>query len=375
MIPYQFPLGIAKNEYFCNRVSETTHLIRNIQSCTHTVLMSPRRYGKTSLAYRAIYRCGLPYVKIDLYMATDHKDIEKALIKGVNAVIAQVTGVTDKILNSIKSYMKIIKPTLEMGTDGIKLVLEASANAKPTENICEALQILNAILEKKEQKAVILIDEFQEVERVAKNQGIEGAIRHVAQETQHFAIIFSGSNRHLLKSMFNDRNKPLYRLCDEIILERINEKEYFDFVNEFAQKKWGNFLSPEIFHTIIDCTEKHPYYVNALLRSIFLLDTLPTESDITRLWRHLAEKKRNDLFHETDTLTVTQKKLLIAIANGTNQELMSKHFLNEHKLASSTVARSLEELMAEDFIEKKSGCYQLVDPLLKTVFKHLMYID
>jgi hypothetical protein len=375
MILYQFPLGIAKNEYFCNRVLETEQLIRNIKSCTHTVIISPRRYGKTSLAYRAIHECGLPYVKIDLYMATDHKDIERAIIKGVNAIIAQVTGVTDKILNSIKSYMKTLKPTLEMGSDGIKLVLEASSSATPTENICEALQILNVILEKKEQKAVLLIDEFQEVERVAKNQGIEGAIRHVAQETENFAIIFSGSKRSLLKSMFNDRNKPLYRLCDEIVLDRIGENDYFDFVNKFAKKKWRQPIPPETFHHIIECTEQHPYYFNALLRSIFLLETLPTQKDITHSWLQLAEKKRNDLFHETDILNVIQKKLLIAIANGINQELTSKNFLNEYKMASSSVIRGLEELIEEDFIEKKGEIYQLVDPLMKAVITHLMYLN
>lgn len=374
MALYQFPLGIAKNEYFCNRVSETAQLIRNIQSRTHTVIISPRRYGKTSLAYRAVHECGLPYVKIDLYMATEHKDIERAIIKGVNAIISQVTGVTDKILNSIKSYMKAIKPTLEMGSDGIKLVLESSAIATPTENICEALQILNVILEKKEQKAVLLIDEFQEVERVAKNHGIEGAIRHIAQETQNFALIFSGSKRNLLKSMFNDRNKPLYRLCDEIVLERISENDYFDFVNRFAKKKWQQPLSPKIFHYIIECTERHPYYFNALLRAIFLLDTLPDQKDIVQLWLRLAEKKRNDLFHETDALGITQKKLLIAIANGFNQELTSKNFLNEYKLASSSVIRGLEELIEDDYIEKREDYYQLVDPLLKTVIKHLMYL-
>lgn len=375
MVLYQFPLGIAKNEYFCNRVSETAQLIRNIQSCTHTVIISPRRYGKTSLAYRAVHECGLAYVKIDLYMATDHKDIERAIIKGVNAIIAQVTGVTDKIINSIKSYMKTIKPTLEMGSDGIKLVLEPSTIATPTENICEALQILNVILEKKEQKAVLLIDEFQEVERVAKNYGIEGAIRHVAQETENFALIFSGSKRNLLKSMFNDRNKPLYRLCDEITLERINEKDYFEFVNQFAKKKWRQPITPETFYHIIECTEQHPYYFNALLRSIFLLDTLPDQKSIAHSWLQLAEKKRNDLFHETDILGITQKKLLIAIANGFNQELTSKNFLNEYKLASSSVIRGLEELIDEDYIEKRGSQYQLIDPLLKTVIKHLMYLN
>ena len=83
------------------------------------------------------------------------------------------------------------------------------------------------------------------------------------------------------------------------------------------------------------------------------------------------KKKRNDLFHETDVLNITQKKLLIAIANNINQELTSKDFLGEHKLASSSVINSLKELMEDDFIEKKMEKYQLVDPLLKTVIKHL----
>lgn len=364
---FMFPLGIAKDEYFCNRVSETKQLIRNIKTHTHTVLVSPRRYGKTSLAYRAIHECGLPFVKIDLYMATDPKDIERAIIKGINGIISQVTGVTEKVLASIKDYVKSIKPTLEMGTDGVKLILEPSGTQSAPENICEALQILNAILEKKEQRAVLLIDEFQEVERVASNHGIEGAIRHVAQETQKFALIFSGSKRNLLKSMFNDRNKPLYRLCEEIALERIDEKDYKGFVNKFAKEKWGRDLTENDFEMLIHCTERHPYYFNALLRGIFAQDDLPTAADIKHLWLDLADRKRNDLLSETKPLTVTHRKLLIAIAQGKNKELTSKEFLNEIKLAGSSVVRGLEDLLNEDFIEKLGDHYELVDPLLRTV--------
>lgn len=364
---FMFPLGIAAEEYFCNRVSETKHLITNINSHTHTVLISPRRYGKTSLAYRAIHECGLPFVKVDLYMTTDHKDIERALIKGINSIISQVTGVTDKVLNSIKEYVKGIKPSLEMGLDGIKLKLEPSPSQNAPENICEALLILNALLEKKEQRAVLLIDEFQEVERVAPNQGIEGALRHVAQETQKLAFIFSGSKRNLLKSMFNDRNKPLYRLCDEIALERIGEEDYKAFVNRFAQQKWGQALTDEDLEALVSTTERHPYYFNALLRNVFAAEERPTAARIQELWLDLAEKKRNDLLAETKSLTVTHRKLLIAIAQGKNRGLSSKEFLSESKLAGSSVLRGLEDLLNEDFIEKRSDHYELVDPLLKTV--------
>lgn len=63
-----FPLDIAKGRYFCNRKNELQQLTRNIENSLHTVLISPRRYGKTSLAYRAIQACGLPSAKVDLYM-------------------------------------------------------------------------------------------------------------------------------------------------------------------------------------------------------------------------------------------------------------------------------------------------------------------
>lgn len=367
---YNFPLGIASDEYFCNRVEETNLLIRNIQSHTHTVILSPRRYGKTSLAYRAIQKCGFPYAKVDLYMATDHQAIQYAIIKGVNTIIGQVTGVTDKILSSIKHYVKSIKPTLAMSSDGIKLLLEPAAHANSTESICEALQILNAILERKGQKAVLLIDEFQEVERVAKNQGIEGAIRHVAQETQNFSVVFSGSKRHLIKSMFNDRNKPLYRLCDEIVLDRISNADYKIFLGPFSKKKWGEGMSSDVLEEIMITTERHPYYVNALLRQVFTLDKPLSQADVLAQWNHLAERKKQDLFHETDHFSITQRKLLIAIANGIDKELTSKTFLNENHLASATVVKNIRELLAEDFIEKISGCYSLVDPLLKTVIKN-----
>jgi AAA+ ATPase superfamily predicted ATPase len=368
---YNFPLGLAQGEYFCNRVSETEKLVRNIESCTHTVLISPRRYGKTSLAYRAIKQSKLPYAKIDLYMSTSPKDIEKAIVKGVNSIISQITGVSEKILQGIKGYVKSLKPTLEAGSSGFKLILETKDNTNPPETICEALQILDQILTKKSERCVLLIDEFQEVKRVASNSGIEGAIRHIAQETKHFSIIFSGSKRNLLKSIFNDRNKPLYRLCDEIVLQRIEEKDYHGFVQKFSKEKWGAPLHPDIFQRIMDLTERHSYYFNALLRLVFESNTLPTLTLVDNLWEDLAERKRNDLLSETSSLTMTQRKLLIAISHGRNQTMTGKDFLNEEKLASASVVKGLEYLCEEDFIEKIDGKYELIDPLLKMVIKKL----
>ena len=369
MSPFEFPLGIAQTPYFCNRVTETETLLNNIHSHTHTILISPRRYGKTSLAYHAMKKSGLAFTKIDLYMTTDAQAVETVILQGINTLIAQVSGVTDKILSTLKRYLHSLKPTLKAGSAGFTLELE-STGAPATETIAEALSILEQILKSKKQHAVLLLDEFQELECIAKNQGIEGAIRHVAQEAQHFSLIFSGSQRHLLKSMFNDRNKPLYRLCDEILLERIAEQDYVAFINRFAKKKWQQPMPTECITTLLTKTECHPYYTNALLKRVFDEALLPTERNIEKHWQNLVDKKRSDLLAETHALNLTQKKLLVAIAHGVTHALTSQAFLSRAKLSGASASRALQHLVSENFIEQDTqGHYSLIDPLLKDLIR------
>lgn len=43
---------IAENENFTNRKREVELLMRNFQSLVNTVIISPRRWGKTSLVHK-----------------------------------------------------------------------------------------------------------------------------------------------------------------------------------------------------------------------------------------------------------------------------------------------------------------------------------
>ena len=113
-----FPLGIAKGEYFCNRLAETKQLVRNIHTGIHTVLISPRRYGKTSLAYKAINESQLPSARVDLYMTTSAVNIEKAIIAGVDNLLYQVSNNAEILLGLLKDC-KLLKPSFEAGTNGL----------------------------------------------------------------------------------------------------------------------------------------------------------------------------------------------------------------------------------------------------------------
>lgn len=229
------------------------------------------------------------------------------------------------------------------------------------------------VLEKKGMRAVLFFDEFQEIQRVAPDQGIEGAIRHVAQETEHFTILFSGSHRRLLKSMFNDRNKPLYRLCDEIQLERISKEDYFPFIEKLSRENWGEPLSGQVINKILEYSELHSYYINMLCEKIFAKPSLPIEEEVGQVWNDLMTIKKKDVLGETKGLTVAHKKLLVAIAHGVDNELTGQKFLSRTELSGASAFRALEYLEEQDFIEKKDYRYRIIDPLLKNLIHQLTY--
>ena len=47
--------GFVSPEYFCDRIVETEELIANLQNGRNTVLISPRRIGKTGLIKNAFW--------------------------------------------------------------------------------------------------------------------------------------------------------------------------------------------------------------------------------------------------------------------------------------------------------------------------------
>ena len=48
--------GYVSPDYFCDRITETKELIANLQNGRNTVLISPRRMGKTGLIQNAFWQ-------------------------------------------------------------------------------------------------------------------------------------------------------------------------------------------------------------------------------------------------------------------------------------------------------------------------------
>src|SRR5262249_7723794 len=157
--------------------------------------------------------------------------IEQQILTGVKKIISEVSTSIEQILEIIRQFFKKTSAKWTVGTQGVNIALIPESTNDPATNIMEALQALEGLLRKKKQRAVFFIDEVQEIGEVAEGKGIEGALRHVAQQTQYLSLIFSGSNRRLLANMFYDKARPLYKLCDRILLDRIDPSHYEKHIN------------------------------------------------------------------------------------------------------------------------------------------------
>jgi uncharacterized protein len=364
-----FPLGIAKKSAFCNRNEERKRLKQNITTGRHSVIISPRRYGKSSLILYVLNELSILHERVDLFVAIDDKTIEQQILVGVKKLISKISGPQGQAINWIKEYLKNLKSKWTLSLTGISLELIPSEKSDSISNIKEALQLLEYLLAKKKEKAVLFIDEFQEIGVLANNKGIEGAIRHVAQETEYLVFIFSGSNRHILSGMVDDRSRPLYMLCDRINLGRIAKEYYLEYINKVAKLTWDSELNVAVFTEIFKFTEMHPYYINFLCGKLWLKSEKrpPKPREVELVWKDCVLQEETKIAKDLSALSTSQKKLLLMIASGIYTELSGKEAMVQLNLASATIVMALRQLVENDYIYRDDvGKYQILDPLLKT---------
>jgi AAA+ ATPase superfamily predicted ATPase len=365
-----FPLGKAYGEAFCNREEEIAWLIGNLENAKHSLLIAPRRYGKSSLAEKAVEKTSLPFVKANFHLCTTEEEVADLIMSSVVKLIGKSIGPVEKVINSIKKYASNVNPKITFGDDIATLELVPKMKSNQAVILSESLLMMEKLLREKKKRAVLFLDEFQEISKIKKSSAIEGAIRTAAQEMQHLSIIFSGSIRSLLLSMFEDENRPLYKLCRKLKLERISAEAYQKHINKIAKKTWGEMLSENVFNRIMTLSNRHPYYVNYLCDVLWQKSKAsPLEKDVQEAWKIVLEEEWSDTLREISVLPLSQRKILKYIANHDIDNLMGQEVYHALAIPASTAASAVNSLVEKDYLEMEAdGKFKIINPLLLTVF-------
>lgn len=145
-----FIFGIATSgDNFTDREKETERLLLNFQHGINTVLISPRRWGKTSLVQKACRLAQsdkLKVVYLDIFPCRSDRDFYDAF---ATAVLKQTSSKLDEWLENVKLFLSRISPKISIGTDPMTdFSISLEMNPK-SDDIDEILQLPEKIAQKK----------------------------------------------------------------------------------------------------------------------------------------------------------------------------------------------------------------------------------
>ena len=366
-----FPQGLALGKNFCNRITEQEHLTNNIKTARATLITSPRRFGKTSLVLNVIHNLKLPYSHIDLYSDINELDAQNTILSGIGDALYLIESAPKKAIKFVTDFFADLSVSFSFDESQVRVEF-SKAKKSPAKIILTALKKLDSTLEKRKKKAILFFDEFQRIRQISESIAIEASLRNIAQKSKYISFVFSGSNRHLLNQTFDDSSKPLYKLCDRIVLDRIAPKDYEVFIQNKARLRWRKMLNIEVIEEIFSFSERHPYYLNVLCHKLWLNENIPTYKDVLRIWNRYTQEEKSDVLSELELLSSNQTKMLIAIAKyGDITSPLSKEFFGLTNFSPSSASQAVTLLEKRDYLYiNRDNKYCILDPLIHYIFSH-----
>lgn len=362
-----FPANIATGDAFCDRVGTRKLLRQYMLEGMHSVVVAPRRYGKTSLIHQVLLEAKMPYAIIDLTLATSVSDVERLITRKIGELLQSILPKTTKAKQAVLDLFKSFNPELTLSAVGQTVVfhlLDEKESADAVTNITQLLMKLDESEKTLNKNVVLVFDEFQELTQI-KGHVLEAGIRHAMQYSQNTRYVFSGSNRHMLHSMFNDKNRPFYNSCEVIKLGRISRIEYLPFIQAAAQKKWGKKLTSKVIDKIFSLSECHPSYVNRLCGHFWLTDVYPTVKRLETYWYNFVESRRSEFTKDVLALSKNQRRLLRFLSLSPQKQAVSRSVCKQLALSEASVRQALNTLSILDLVYKDSeGYIRVLDPAL-----------
>jgi len=206
---FKFGKAVVEDKYFVGREKEIKQLKADLLNGINIILYAPRRFGKTSLILKVLDQLkkeGVKTAYIDLF----HVYSLENFIRSYVSIILKNSGFSmKKTVKKLGSYIRGVIPSLGMDDSGNpSLSFSYDTKIPRQDSLLDALELPQK-LKNKNEKWVIVFDEFQDINRL-DGEIIEKQFRSVLQLHQDIGYAFLGSKTHMLLNMFMDKRRAFY---------------------------------------------------------------------------------------------------------------------------------------------------------------------
>ena len=226
-----FIFGVATSGVnFTDRKKETERLLLNFRHGINTVLISPRRWGKTSLVRKVCQLAQsdeLKIVYLDVFACRSDREFYDAFAA---AVLKQTSSRFEEWLENARLFLSRISPKISMGADPMTdFSISFDVNTK-SDDVDEILQLPEKIAKKKGCNIVVCIDEFQQIAEFQDSRIFQKRLRTVWQLQSSASYCLFGSKKHLMNELFEKKSLPFYKFGDAVYLQKIGTDEWVEYI-------------------------------------------------------------------------------------------------------------------------------------------------
>lgn len=370
MAPNPFVYGeVVPRSAFVGRAEELGRLTADLANGQKVFLISPRRYGKSSLiaqSLRTLERQRMATLEITVSSFSSYV----AFLEGYTRALAMLaeapaarswfvdlfTGFPPHVRRDPGGSLAISFPTVRTDRDASRLGAEVFA-------------LPARIAGKLKRRLVIAMDEFQAVAKY-EDAKVEDTLRAAVQQQRQVGYVFAGSEPSLMEQMISPR-RPFYKAGPVVRLGRIPADVFAKFIDDRFRRS-GVTPEPGLGAAIVDVSGNLPYDVQRLAHETW--DDVVvgrrrrvTLDDVhTTLNRLLAEQ---EVFFEGiwERLTLLQRAVLRAIVHEDGVSIMSADNIARYRMTrASSIQISINRLLSLEIVHREDdGRYTVVDSLMR----------
>jgi len=364
---------VVPSDAFVDREAELDRLVSDLGNGQKVFLISPRRYGKSSLIRRtleSLRRRGALTIELTVSSYSSYL----AFLEGYARAIASVESKWDRARTWLTDAIASTRPEIryepkESGLGRFAVAFPQVTSARDLNRLAnEVFALPGRLAADRKRTLVIALDEFQAIDSF-NGGSVEHALRAAAQVQRQVGYVFAGSEPSLMEKMIGPR-RPFYKAGPVMRLQKIAPAIFAAFI-ERRFTTTGIRPEPGLADAIIDLAGNLPYDVQRLAHETW--DDVRargakkvTLEDLHDALARLLSEQQTIFEALWQRLTLQQRATLRAVVLQDGREIHSADTRARHRLGPpSSIQKSLAALTNQDVLIKEGPRYLVVDSLLR----------
>lgn len=351
--PFKFG-SIVEGNYFTDRAQEVAYIRQYIEGPNHLILISPRRFGKSSVVRKALRESGRDSITLNMQHMVSVNDLAAALLKELFKAHPL------EQLRHFFTHFRVI-PTISSNplTGAIEVAFQ------PGMDSTVVLEDVMALLDRvggNGKRLVIVLDEFQEILGIAPH--LDKQLRAIMQQQQQINYILLGSQESMMTDIFENKKSPFYHFGELMRLKKLPYHDFEQYISSRLQSCCPD-CSETLAKQILDYTQCHPYYGQQLAAEIWQLAMLgiPQEELFDAALNHIVETHNLDYERLWQNFTRTSKWIFKRLA--LNLPLQTGEY------RTSTIYSALKKLQKDGYVNYSTH-YEIEDPYFQYYIRQIL---